>query len=524
MILRVSFAFISFFIIAHIGAALTFPDSGMDVLLLFKIWAYYGFMLPKIMVVFIGIGLITFAIIFRYKNTLYSGKKYGFGRFAQKSDIKKQNLNFKKGIILGKFGRKFIKSNTPLSLLVLAPPGTGKTAGIVIPTLLTIENSVIVHDPKGELYDITKRRREEISKVYLFDPLSDETSCFNPFAKEMLPKDSRDLRGYILNQAAILFKAQKEGDQYFIDAAKSAFLFFTEWLIWKNKETSLPDVRIKLLEDTNIATTIRTMMVEEGLDADIKRDGNGVLISEDSEKQWAGVVGTLKETIELFADPRVIKSTGGKCDFTGDKLREERISVYIKVRAKDQKRLEPLITMLFESIGTQLISEMPRKDSNQVTFILDEFVRIGKMEIIRDLPAVSRGYNVNSIFIAQDYEQIAIRYGREAISLFDSNCAYKVIFQQNNYLSADRISKLIGNKTEKRYSDSKSKGSRSISVTNNQNKSVSTSEEGVPLVTTQDILSMQKNNCLIITQGFAATPIKAKIPFFFKEQQLKKLI
>ena len=360
--------------------------------------------------------------------------------------------------------------------------------------------------------------------MYLFDPLSDETSCFNPFAREMLPKDGRDLRGYILNQASILFKAQNEGDQYFIDAAKSAFLFFTEWLIWKNKETSLPEVRTKLLEDANITTTIRTMMAEDSLDEAIKRDGNGVLISEDSEKQWAGVVGTLKETIELFADPRVEKATRGKCNFTGDKLREEIISVYIKVRTKDQKRLEPLITMLFESIGTQLISAMPSKDSNQVTFILDEFVRIGKMEIIRDLPAVSRGYNVNAIFVAQDYEQIAIRYGREAISLFDSNCAYKVIFQQNNYLSADRISKLIGNKTERRYSDSKSKGSRMTAITSNQNKSISTSEEGVALVTPQDILSMHKDRCLIITQGFSAMPIKAKISFFFNEPKLKRLV
>jgi type IV secretion system protein VirD4 len=106
--------------------------------------------------------LISFAIIFRYNNTLYRGRKYGFGRFANKSDIKKQNLNFQKGIILGKLGRKFIRFDKPLSLLVLAPPGTGKTAGIVIPTLLTIENSVIVHDPKGELYDITNKRRRQI--------------------------------------------------------------------------------------------------------------------------------------------------------------------------------------------------------------------------------------------------------------------------------------------------------------------------------------------------------------------------
>ncbi len=440
---------ILFYLIASIGAWLTYSDYFLKLDLIFLVWASE---IPP-MSIFLStvLGFISFLLI-GFKSRTFEGGKYGFARFAKRYYIKKFGLNYKNGIILGKAFGKILKTDKPLSLLVLAPPGTGKTAGIIIPTLLTLKNSVLVHDPKGELYDLTSKVRAKFSKVLLYDPMDDNSCVFNPFAKELLPKDKRDVRGYILNMSSILFKpANENSDSYFIDAAKSAFLFFAEWLIWKNQETSLPEIRDKLLETTDIAKTIRVMMSTKGVPDEIKKDGNGVLISEDSDKQWAGVVGTLKETIEIFADPRVKQATSGKMDFCGDDLRKENISLYLKIRDKDAKRLEPLMSMLVESISTQLISSLPNKDDKIVTFVLDEFVRLGKMNIIRDLPSVSRGYKVNTIFVAQDYEQITLKYGREAVSMFDSNCAYKVIFQQNNLQTAEKISKIIGNKTRKKH-------------------------------------------------------------------------
>jgi type IV secretion system protein VirD4 len=341
----------------------------------------------------------------------------------------------------------------------------------------------------------------------------------------MIPKDKRDVRAYILNLSSILFKPHNENtDSFFIDAAKSAFLFFAEWLVWKNGETSLSEVRDQLLESADIVNTIRIMIAEDGLPKEIVKDGNGVLLSEDSEKQWAGVVGTLKETIELFADSRVAKATSGKNEINAEIFRKENTSLYIKVRDKDAKRLEPLNTMLIESLGTQLISKMPEEEDRRVTFVLDEFVRLGKMNIIRELPSISRGYNVNSIFVAQDYEQISVKYGREAISTFDSNCAYKVVFQQNNLQTAEKISRTVGNRTDIRESKGKSLSSREMQLNNSVGQNISTSEEGIALVSPQDILSLKRSCCFILAQGFSAFPIKAKIPFYFSERVFKKLV
>ena len=452
-----------------------------------------------------------------------STTKYGYAKFAKKRNIKKLGLNFKKGIILGKAFGKLIKMNEPLSVLVLAPPGVGKTSGLIIPTLLTCKNSVIIHDPKGELYDKTSKERGKFSKILVFDPATDKGCIFNPFSQALLPRDHNMIRGYILNIANLLFKpATKDSDPYFVNSAKSAFIFFAEWLIWKSGNTSFPEVRYKLLENPKVDNTIRTMMTEEGLPPQIITDGNGVLIAAGSDRQWAGVIGSLKENIEIFADPYIEKSTKGESDFTGDNFRKENISLYLKVRDKDAERIAPLIAILAETIGTELISKEPSKTDNNVTFVLDEFVRLGRMEIIKKLPAISRSYKVNIIFVAQDYGQIIEKYDKETLSIFTTNCAYKVIYQQNNKDTANEISALIGNKTDNRVSSSKSINSSKASK-GNTGTSKSSSLEGIPLVSNQDILNLNKQYCYIISQGHSSLPIKAKIPFYFKESDLKKL-
>ena len=99
----------------------------------------------------------------------------------------------------------------------------------------------------------------------------------------------------------------------------------------------------------------------------------------------------------------------------------------------------------------------------------------------------------------------------------ESNTAYKIILQQNNFDTAKRISEIIGFRTDTKVSKS-SKSSQTFSMTkNNDQGSISSSQEGIYLVTPQDILNLNKNHCLIIVQGFSANVILADIAWWFKQ-------
>ncbi|MDY6407879.1 MAG: type IV secretory system conjugative DNA transfer family protein, partial [Pseudomonadota bacterium] len=90
----------------------------------------------------------------------YRPNVFGSGRKATYADVEKMGLFKGFVIVLGRFKGKLLKMPETLSALVVAPPGTGKTAGVVIPTILESPGlSLIVNDPKPELcYNTTGYR------------------------------------------------------------------------------------------------------------------------------------------------------------------------------------------------------------------------------------------------------------------------------------------------------------------------------------------------------------------------------
>lgn len=463
-----------------------------------------------------GVGLIVILLFVwpRQRNS------YGKAALATLSLFSKMGINHNTGIILGKFKGKLLRMNEPLSVLLLAPAGTGKTSGIVIPNLLLLKNSVIVHDPKGEIYEKTAKARRQFSRVLLFDPINNNTVRYNVFAKSVLPIRKQDIHPYVENMANILIKGEQGQDNFWMKEAREALCFFTEWLIWKNGETSFPEVRRKLLLSDNIEQAISSMRAAEDITEHLYILGNSVLINVTNPKQWAGVLATLKQALSVFSDESISNATGGISDFTGRSFREANLSLYISVRDRDKDRLAPLIAMVIDSLVTQLISEMPAPESKKITFILDEFVRLGNIKSIIELPSISRGYGVNTIFIAQDHSQIIKTYSKEDLEILETNTAYKIILRQGNMNTAEKISKLIGNQTRIRTSYSRNINSKDM----RSSQSRSISEEGIPLISAQEINSLPEGRALILAHGFLHNPIKAELPFYFKDRKMKKLV
>ena len=136
-------------------------------------------------------------------------------RKATADDIKKmgQDYNNKEGLfkgfmmVLGYF--KYKSKATPLmfdealSALCLAPPGTGKTQGVVIPTILDCDTvSMIINDPKPELKQDTSAYRATIGPVFIMNWAGQDEPergiyypSWNPLSPEHVPfmPEQRDL-------------------------------------------------------------------------------------------------------------------------------------------------------------------------------------------------------------------------------------------------------------------------------------------------------------------------------------------
>ncbi len=93
------------------------------------------------------------------------------GREANEKDIEEMGLFKGFMIVLGYFKKKPLKLPKTLSVLCLAPPGTGKTQAIALPTIFECTNvSMIINDPKPEIDEKSSGfRSERVGPVFIMN-------------------------------------------------------------------------------------------------------------------------------------------------------------------------------------------------------------------------------------------------------------------------------------------------------------------------------------------------------------------
>tara|TARA_R110000868_G_scaffold190862_1_gene434704 strand:+ start:4266 stop:4811 length:546 start_codon:yes stop_codon:yes gene_type:complete len=174
---RLSGALATAFAVSHTGASYAYPEYMLKPELLYRIYTKIPFdKIPNEVISASMIGLMASTAWFASDGIFKKGK-YGKAEWGTLKTAKQLKLlKSDKGIILGKKKGKYLVVTEPLSVLLLAPPGTGKSAGCAIPTLLTCPWSIIAIDIKGELADKTAHVREKFSNVMIFDPYDEKFS------------------------------------------------------------------------------------------------------------------------------------------------------------------------------------------------------------------------------------------------------------------------------------------------------------------------------------------------------------
>lgn len=500
----------------------------------------------KAYIAFIGLiaPLVIFTIFWLIPKNDFN-EDYGSASFARKNDFEKMGINHNEGLILGTLIEnkeyKFIKATKPLSTLVVASPGSGKSAGMIIPNLLSVPNSCIVTDIKGELYDNTAGYRQQVLKneIQLFSPFSwDNTLFFNPFDHSIV----KDM-GYIHIKklaeqiASTIFVGEKgKENDHWITSAKTLFVFFAEYFMQKNKQTTLFELyqapkkdyyeyidekyideiteenedtgEIERIEDN--AKIWKTWLKQTSFDESIDENTRNQARAYQSmaENEFGSVKSTYDTFMKVFSNPQVASATS-KMSFNFEDLREKRISMYIVIQTEDMGILAPLVRIFIESLFKKLMSGKECKDKNKFIYaFLDEFVRFGVMPFLLEAPALCRSYGLLPVFVTQSYEQIKKYYGEDDMNILKNNAGYQVIFTMTSEKDAKDTSELIGDFTSDKKSTSR--GNLELFKSN-----ISTSKEAKKLVSAQDLKNMSSEDLLVLVKGFYKNPIQCKVPYYF---------
>lgn len=155
---------------------------------LFEWWFSYGAYTPEIFdtggAIAGGSGMVAVAVaiamsVWRSRQARLV-TTYGSARWANAQDIRKAGLTQPVGVFLGQYDRQYLRHEGPEHVLTFAPTRSGKGVGLVVPTLLSWPASAVIHDIKGENWQITAGWRSRFSHCLLFNPTDAKSAAYNP--------------------------------------------------------------------------------------------------------------------------------------------------------------------------------------------------------------------------------------------------------------------------------------------------------------------------------------------------------
>lgn len=499
--------------------------------------------------------LLPVTLIFRRtRKTDERNDLHGSAHFAAPDEVKasgilptEKNVG---GVMFGAYSdgkhTHYLRHKGPEHMMVFAPTRSGKGVGIVIPTLLSWDESVLVHDIKGENWALTSGFREKVlgQRCLRFSPSEPGSARFNPLGEIRL--DSNLIKD-VQNIATMIVDPDGKGLQD--HWAKTGFDLMTGVIIFvllsddihKNQK-SLATVQAILSDGGPIRKLAETMAQkkQEGADEQaavlegfrvvmeyIRDTGYEKVSAGDCDEfsifgwqgaaqaaqsflnkasnEGSGVLSTALSFLSLYRDPIIAENTKVS-DFTIESLMQTPTSLYLVVPPSDKDRLKPLLRLIINQVVRRLTETMiftetgesRSKYEHRLLLLIDEFPALGKLDIFQEALAFIAGYGLKALLIAQDLSQLYAGYGKDESIM--SNCHIRIAYAPNKVETAELISKMTGVATVQ-HTQRNFSGSRMAVVLQH----VSTSEQIVqrPLLTTDEAMRLPPDDEIVFVAGHA---------------------
>jgi len=471
------------------------------------------------------VGVVTGAVLWPKAPSLH-----GDARFATRREIARAGLFASHGILLGKFGRRYLVLEGQQGVCLAAPPRSGKGTGVVLPNLLHFglgdaPASVVCIDIKRENWTLTAAYRRECGQAcHLIDPLSPSgaTSRWNPLG---YVSPVRALRINDLQRIADMLYLEVPGtDPFWTASARSLFVGIGLYIF---ETPALPKTIGEILRQGMASDS-------EGFGAHWKRVVEGRAsgrypLSPECVRALYDVIDlapvtassvrkTFTSRLDLWQNPLLDAATSAN-DFDLRELRRRPMSLYVGVNPDDLHRLRPLLSLFFQQcIGLQT-QALPEHDPTlrlPVLMLLDEAAALGRIPIVAEAISYLPGYGVRTIIVVQALAQLREVYGADNAETMLSSLAVRIVYAPKDARDSKDISELLGYTTVQSRSMSRP---RFAFKKVREPGSVSTSEQRRALRLPQEVRTMGNQHELIFVEGLH--PILAQKIRYYSDQTFR---
>lgn len=344
--------------------------------------------------------------------------------------------------------------------IIVGGSGSGKSSCIVIPTLREWEGTFFAIDVKGDLLEnvLPHMKSKYPTKVFEFTKNQDaepKRCTYDPF--DYLRKDDPD--NLVQNAReiaqAIAPTPPQDSNEFWSNSAQNVL---TGDLLYVNglKET---DENGEVLEGTfNDAMELIQSKPMYELIKDINKSGNsnaikhikqytGIEVPEDN-KMIAGINAELSNSAMVFATDNRVMASFTKSDymFSCEDLEDHNVIMVVPEDKLDQwsRAITLVITQVIRSLERRPEKHSKGYNLPPVLLMLDEFPRLGKMDVLINAISTLRSKGVTVCLAVQSIAQLDRIYGRDCRRIIVDNCQYKAILNITDPENQKYFSDMIG--------------------------------------------------------------------------------
>ncbi|MBQ6497404.1 MAG: type IV secretory system conjugative DNA transfer family protein [Bacilli bacterium] len=444
-----------------------------------------------------------------------SKKDKGYSRWAKAKEIQEElervEINMKSsraaGIPLLINEQEMWVDNGEYHSLVIGATGSGKTQTVVLPmvhSLAKAKESMIITDPKGEIYEKTsnmlRARGYQILLLNFRDPQNG--NAWNPMTLpyQMYKSGNQDKAIELLDDLAlnILYdESNKNADPFWEKTSADYFSGVALGLFEDAKEEEININSISLAttvgeEKFGGSTYIKEYFAGKDPNSAASINASSTIMAPSETK--GSILSVFKQKVKLFASRENLSEMLSYSDIDLESIGEKPTAVFIVIQ-DEKKTYHSLVTILLKQIYETLIRVAQRHGGQlpvRTNFLLDEFANMPPLKDVTTMITAARSRKIRFTMIIQNFAQLDDVYGKEEAETIKGNCGNIVYLITTELKALEEISKMCGEEKSKK-----------------DDKTAST-----PLVTVSDLQRMKQFEVIILRMR--KQPFKTKFTPYFK--------
>ncbi len=353
--------------------------------------------------------------------------------------------------------------------IIVSSTGAGKTRRVLLEYILSVAlagQNFIAHDPKGELFDFTKKLLDkkgyDVRVLNLRDPMrGDRLNMLERPAR--LYKEGKKGRALEIARgiAQSIYEAiQDKDDMFWTETSINLFLcyFIIAASIYEPEFVSLSTiyrVHIEGLEQ-KFGKTKMYHYLEKHRDELVYELGMPSITAPNETRQSIFSVFANGLSRIILNDEISDVLTCSTFEITDLASGKKPMALFIITRDESPQTYSTVVSAWIDMIYTMLIDEAQSRPEkrlpNSVHFILEEFGNIAKLANVNDYLTASRSRGIRMVLVLQSLAQLYLKYSSELAHVLIGNSQNLVYMSSTDMslvkLISDRCGKMIDSYTK----------------------------------------------------------------------------